>query len=209
MKKVFLTLALVTISILGHSQNNSKVIPPEPIEQSKFSIGVIGGFGHSFLMPYSNTAFCPSWNAGISAIYSPWQHWGVGLDALYSAEGAKFYYQNGASDQSDLTIHRELDYVRVPVKVIYFFRTYEKDFRPKVSLGPTLGVLVNEKNSSNASSVDLGANLTLGFNYRIARAIWINVDANYYQGFLDTYSGNSETDLNGNIRLNAGINFGF
>jgi len=209
MKKLSLLIALASTSIVGHSQNNNeKNVPPAPIEQSKFSIGIIGGFGHSFLMPYSNTTFRPSWNAGISAIYAPKQHWGIGIDVLYSVEGAKFKYTNPVS-QTDYTVQTELDYIRIPVKAIYFFRGYEKDFRPKVALGPTLGILMSETNSVNAASVDLGANLSLGFNYRIAKAIWINVDASYYQGFLDTYSSNSDKDLNGNIRLNAGINLGF
>lgn len=208
MKKLTLLLACFTMGMSLNAQNNNATVPPEPIEQSSFSIGFTGGFGHAFLMPYSNTVFRPSWDAGISAIYSPWKHWGIGLDALYSVEGAKFKY-SGTAGSSDYTVQTELDYVRVPLKAIYFFRTYEADFRPKITLGPTLGILVNDANRPNAQSVDFGANVSLGFNYRIARAIWINVDASYYQGFLDAYSGNSERDLNGNARLNAGINFGF
>ncbi len=209
MKKLSLFIALTSSSLLGYSQNNNeKNVPPEPIERSKFSIGVIGGFGDSFLLPYVNAQFRPSWNVGISAIYAPKQHFGIGIDALYSVEGAKFLYHN-PYNQTDYTSQTELDYIRIPVKAIFFFRGYEKDFRPKVALGPTLGILVNETNSVNAASVDLGANLSLGFNYRIAKAVWINVDASYYQGFLDVYSNNSENDLNGNVRLNAGINLGF
>jgi hypothetical protein len=206
--KTLLFIALASSALLGYSQNNNDVVPPAPVEQSKFSIGVKGGFGHSFMVPYKNYIFGPSWDAGISAIYAPGQHWGLGVDALYSMEGAKFEYLD---NETGIGYNRQatLDYIRIPVKAIYFFRGYDKDFRPKITLGPSLGILVGEVNSVNASSIDLGGKITAGFNYRVARAIWINVDASYYQGFLDVYSNNSENDLNGNVRLDAGINFGF
>jgi hypothetical protein len=206
--KPLLFIALASSALMGYSQNNNTVEPPAPIEQSKFSIGLKGGFGHSFIAPYKNYMFCPSWDAGVSAIYAPGQHWGLGVDALYSMEGVKFEYLD---NETGIGYDRQatLDYIRIPVKAIYFFRSYEKDFRPKISLGPSLGILVGEVNSVNASAIDLGGKLTAGFNYRIAKAVWINVDASYYQGFLDVYSNNSENDLNGNVRLDAGINFGF
>lgn len=209
MKKVFTIIALAASTVTGFAQeNNNKIDPPAPIEQSKFSIGVKGGFGHSFILPYQNYIFSPSWDAGISGIYAPGTHWGLGVDVLYSMEGGKFEFLNNTTGEG-YTRQVTLDYIRIPVKAIYFFRDYDKDFRPKVAIGPSLGVLVGEVNSTNASTIDLGGKLTAGFNYRIARAIWINVDASYYQGFMDIYSSNSENDLNGNVRLDAGINFGF
>lgn len=208
MKTTVLFIALTTTSILGYSQNNNDIKPPAPIEQSKFSIGLKGGFGHSFMLPYKNTIFCPSWDAGISGIYAPGKHWGLGVDVLYSMEGSRLEYTNPLTGLGYNT-KRTLDYIRIPVKAIYFFRDYQKDFRPKITLGPSLGILVGEVNSVNAASIDLGGKASIGFNYRVARAIWINVDATYYQGFMDVYSGNSNTDLNSNVRLDAGINFGF
>lgn len=208
MKNLSLIIAFTSATLVGYAQNNNEKEPPAPIEQSKFSIGVDGGFGHSFLQPYSNVVFRPSWSAGLSAVYAPGQHWGIGLGANYSVEGVKFKYTN-ANNQTEFTSQNELGYVRVPLKAIYFFRSYEKDFRPKVTLGPTLGILVNEVNSVNAASIDFGGNASLGFNYRLAKAIWLNVDAVYYQGFVDTYSTNSDNDLNANIRLNVGLHLGF
>lgn len=212
MKTLLTIIALTSSTLIGYSQdntgNNNKIEPPAPIAQSKFSIGLKGGFGHSFMVPYQNYIFCPSWDAGVSAIYAPGKHWGLGVDALYSMEGAKFEYLNAETGASS-DVQATLDYIRIPVKAIYFFRDYTKDFRPKVALGPSLGILVGEVNSRNAASIDLGGKFTAGFNYRVAKAIWINVDASYYQGFMDIYSNNSENDFNGNVRLDAGINFGF
>jgi hypothetical protein len=202
MKTLAFTIALFG-STLGFSQNNNDKVPAEPIKQSEFSIGLKGGFGHSFIMPYSNYTFNSSWDAGISATYSPWQHFGVGLDALYSQEGGSFIYRDSEIRTTTL------NYVRVPVKAIYFFNTYEHDFRPKISIGPTVGFLMSESNSSSANFLDLGANATLGFNYRLARAVWLNADASYYHGFMDVYDSNVENDNNGNIRLDIGISLGF
>ena len=201
MKKIILSISLL-VSGLCAAQNNNTIIPVQPIEQSKFSLGVVGGFGHSFIVPYQDYSFNSSWDAGLSLVFSPWTHWGIGMDAVYSSEGS-------AIQKNDVTYKTQLDYVRVPVKAIYFFKTYESDFRPKITLGPSFGFLVNEVNSTNAASFDLGANVSAGFNYRLMRAVWFNADVNYYQGLLDIYSTNSLNDMNGNIRLNLGLSFGF
>lgn len=201
MKKFVVILAIATVSLRSFSQNNT-IIPEKPIEESKFSFGIKGGFGHSFLIPYKGNVFMPSWDAGLSAVYSPFMHWGFGLDAVYSAEGVKF-------ENSETTSITNLNYVRVPLKAIYFFNKYENDFRPKVAIGPTIGFLTNSKDNPGFNKTDLGGNVSAGFNYRLLRAVWLSVDANYFQGFTDVYKANSETDLNGNIRLDVGINIGF
>jgi len=202
MKKLTLILALATVSAAGFSQNNNDKIPADPIEQSKFSIGVKGGFGHSFVIPYKNYIFNSSWDAGLSMMYAPGVHWGVGADVLYSAEGTSLKTEG-------VTYATKLDYVRVPIKATYFFRKYEDDFRPKVSLGPTVGFMVNDHGNKGFQTFDFGASASLGFNYRLLRAVWFNADVTYNQGFLDIYHSNSETDLNGNVRLDLGFSFGF
>ena len=202
MKKLTLLLALVSGSLASFAQNNNDKIPPAPIEESKFSLGVKGGFGHSFLIPYNNYKFMPSWDAGLSAVYSPYVHFGFGLDATYSEEGSKL-------EMSDYTNTIDLNYVRIAPKAIYFFRAYEMDFRPKISLAPTVGFLTNSADAEGFKKVDFGASASVGFNYRLVRAIWLSVDASYYQGLIDSYEPNNETDLNGNARLDVGLNFGF
>lgn len=202
MKKISLLLSAFFVSLTVFSQNNNDIIPSKPIRQSKFSLGIKGGVGHSYIAPYRDYAFNLSGNVGLSAVVSPWTNWGIGIDAFYSSEGATF-------KSSDLEFAQQLDYIRIPLKGIYFFRDYEQDFRPKVTFGPSLGILINEKNSVNASALDLGGNVSLGFNYRLVRAVWLNADLNYYQGFTDVYANNSAKDLNGNIRLDLGVSFGF
>jgi hypothetical protein len=210
MKKIILFLSCIATSYFSFSQNNN-IDPPVPAEQSAFSIGPQGGFGHSFICSSTETSrFQPSWDAGISAVYSPWVHWGIELDVRYSVEGRRIERTVIQGDVSNtVTSIAQLNYWRIPLKGVYFFRTYEHDFRPKITLGPTIGFLTSEVNSVGARPVDFGANASLGFNYRLVRAIWLTADVNYYQGFLDVYDNTSEKELNGNVRFDLGVSFGF
>jgi hypothetical protein len=201
-KKISLLLSLAFGTLLSVAQNNNSILTPDPVRQSNFSISITGGYGHSFLVPYRNYAFNSTWNAGLSAAYSPWVHWGLGLNALFSSEGSTF-----TSGERGYNTTR--DYIRIPLKAVYYFNKYENDFRPKVSLGPGLGFLVNEANTGGAASFDFGANLSAGFNYRLLRAVWLSAELCCYQGFTDMYPENSATDLNGSIRANVGLSFGF
>jgi hypothetical protein len=211
MKKILLFLNCIAISYFSFSQNNNKIDPPVPAEPSVFSIGPQGGFGHSWIHSSAEgTRFQPSWDAGISAVYSPWEHWGFELDARYSVEGRKIEREVKQGDViKTITSVTQLNYLRIPIKGVYFFRTYEHDFRPKITLGPSIGFLTGEINSVGANTVDFGVNASLGFNYRLVRAIWLTADVNYYQGFVDVYDNTSDRELNGNIRLDLGVSFGF
>jgi hypothetical protein len=42
----------------------------------------------------------------------------------------------------------------------------------------------------------------------VARAVWLTVDAGYYHGLMDVYPG-GDNNMNGNARLDIGMNFGF
>jgi hypothetical protein len=204
MKKLtFLTGCLLS-SFIAFSQSNNNIDPPVPAEQSAFSIGPQGGFGHAFITPYDGARFQPSWDAGIQAIYAPGAHWGIELDIRYSAEGSKI-----VDEENNSTNATYLRYVRVPLKAVYFFNRYEDDFRPKIALGPAVGFLNEQVNSRGAKSFDFGANASLGFHYRLVRAVWLTADVNYYQGFTDIYDATSENELNGNLRLDMGVSFGF
>lgn len=203
MKKIVLSVTLFTTSI-SFAQNNNNLDPPVPVKQSVFSLGAQGGFGHSYLTNFSNKKFQPSWDAGIVAIYSPGVHWGVELDVRYSAEGVKV---ENVETKRDHSVY--LRYIRIPLKATYFFRKYEDDFRPKISLGPEIGFLNEEVNSMGANTFDFGLNGSIGFHYRLVRAIWFTADVNYYQGFIDTYDVTQANELNGDVRLDLGLSFGF
>ncbi|MCD6067967.1 MAG: hypothetical protein K0S33_2793 [Bacteroidetes bacterium] len=171
-------------------------------QTTSFSIGPTVGASHSVLMPYNNWEFNPQWTAGLSWIYGPMQHFAIGGDVRYSLEGGKF--KSGSETGSSVI---RMDYLRVPVKAMYFFGTYEQDFRPKITLGPSVGFLVDEKNTepAPANKVDFGLNGSVGFNYRMMENLWLNVDANYYQGLLKVRDATSLSEHNANIGLQLGV----
>jgi hypothetical protein len=167
---------------------------------SRFSIGPTVGASHAFLIPYKSWQFNPQWTAGLSWIYSPYEHFGLGGDVRYSAEGGKLNLEPGTT-----TIR--LDYLRVPIKAMYFFNGVEDNIRPKVTLGPSVGFLVDELNTEPvpANKVDFGVNASAGFNYRMMENLWLNVDVNYYQGLIKIREAGSTKELNGNLGLQLGV----
>jgi hypothetical protein len=169
---------------------------------SKFSIGPSFGYGHAYMTPY-NSEFFPTWSVGLVSNYSPYEHFGVGLDVRYSSEGSRTKIEGG-------TRTTELNYIRIPVKAIVYFRKYEDDFRPKLTVGPSFGFLVSENDpyDSHAWPFDAGVNASLGFNYRLREAIWLNTDVNFYQGLTDVRKESGVQERNANIGLNLGIAFG-
>lgn len=189
MKKILLIAGLV-FSLKGISQN--------------LSVGPVVGGQHAFITPYSDWRFNPEWNAGLSLTYSTMEHWGYGLESKYSREGARFQNSEG------ITSGVLLEYIRVPLKAMYFFNDYGQSIRPKVTLGPSLGFLINGKDlAPTVNKFDIGANASAGINFRLATDIWLNTDLNYYQGFRKINPGISTTEWNSNVGVNCGVTFGF
>jgi hypothetical protein len=182
-----------------NAQNNAETTGDE----SEFSIGPVAGFGPAWIAPGANTQYYPSWSAGVMAIYSPYEWWGIGYDIRYSVEGGKNHYEFG-----DRTT--KLQYVRIPVKGMVFFGDYEDDFRPKLTLGPSLGFLIDGSDDFNAETYpfDFGVNASAGFNYRLRPGAWLNFGLNFYQGVLDVRKNTGKREFNGNLGLDFGISFG-
>ena len=172
-------------------------------EDARFTIGTKGGFGHSYMMPYKNSGFHGSWHIGLTTAYQLSDRWAVGADALYSSEGATF---RSVNTPVETMMSIELDYMRVPLRAMYFLAPRTSDFRPKLSVGPTFGVLMAE--GTGYKDMDFGVSAALGFNYELLESFWLTTDVNYYHGLMDVYAGNAESDRNGNIRLDIGFTFG-
>jgi hypothetical protein len=175
--------------------------------QAVFSIGPTVGGSHAFLTGNQDWDFYPVWNAGITSTYGTREWWGIGADVRYSVEGSKIEF-------GSTTRTTRLDYIRVPIKGMIFFRKYEDDFRPKITLGPSVGFLVKEENdyvdtyNLTANQFDFGVNASVGFNYRTTENSWINFDINYYQGLMDVRDNPNQTEYNGNIGINLGFAIG-
>lgn len=175
-----------------------------------FSIGPTVGFGHTGIRNTDEIdQFKAYWNAGIILNYSTSEHVGFAANVLWSREGG-LVERSSDGIQSDLT----LQYIRVPLKFAYFFGEFKNDFRPKVTIGPTFGFLVdahNDMEDTGRSDVmdfyeafDFGMNASLGFNWKLAENMWLNTDLGYYTGFRAIRSN----QYNSNFGLNVGIAFG-
>jgi outer membrane protein W len=198
MKRVMIITAILGIGIISKAQT--------------FSIGPTGGYGHSWITNSSgDSKFNPAWNAGLSFIYSTRSNFGIGADVKYSTEGNKVV-ENGITN----TINA--NYVRVPLKLIYFFGASNSAVRPKISAGPSFGFLTAANETSNVSGVkvktdisndiknfDFGVDAAAGLNFRLAPRTWLNTDIGYYQGLTDMTKNNNATQRNGNVGVNVGL----
>ncbi|HET8573931.1 MAG TPA: porin family protein [Edaphocola sp.] len=210
--------------------------------QKYVSLGPVAGFGHSGVSNGDldhtmnvKSGFHPSFSVGLGLIYAKGPHWGFGGELLYAQEG----YQKNFSDKnvSGLSFDEtnNAGYIRLPLRVYYFFGQYRQKVRPKVYAGPSLGFNVGNKVKREAdnglmqmiadnapvadfNAFDLGLQAGAGVNITLGKAIWLNLDLNYYQGFLDAVKDpehvanfddvKTGTNLNNHLRLQAGLLFG-
>jgi hypothetical protein len=188
MKKAILIVLMTAAAICLNAQD------------ARFTLGSKFSYGHSYLMPYSNNVFHSSWAAGLAMEYRTGERLAFGADILYSSEGAKL-------KSGDLTASTELDYLRVPLRVLYYFGDSDKDFRARIFGGPTPGILFAE--NTGYKDFDLGLNAGLGMSYRLMDDFWITADADYYHGLMDTNPASTVNEKNGNIRIDLGLMFSF
>lgn len=203
MKKTILAIITLTITSLVSAQN--------------ISIGPTGEFGHSWITgTHGDKKFNPMWSAGISFIYSIKTNFGIGADIKYSAEGNKTVI-NGFAGQTKNTINA--NYIRVPIKLIYFFGKYGNAVRPKIYAGPNFGFLttvnlisettgyskVKTNFKNGIKNFDLGLTAAAGLNFRLASKTWLNTDVAFYQGLSNITKNEGITQHNGNLGVNVGL----
>jgi len=206
MKKVMIIVAILGIGIISKAQT--------------FSIGPTGGFGHSWITNTNGTTkFNPAWNAGIASVYSTSTHFGIGVDVKYSAEGKKVKDVNSVADGAqNVNSTINANYVRVPVKAIYFFGDNNSTVRPKIYAGPSFGFLAGGKTVTHTDGVvsktdasddiknfDFGATAGAGLNFKVAPRTWLNTDVAFYQGITDINKAGNITQRNGNVGVNVGL----
>lgn len=196
MKQLMLSVAAVIAFTCSYAQMN-------------ISIGPNAGFGHTWMSGTGDNRYQPAGNFGLALVYSHNNHVGLGVDLKYSIEGGKKEFAN-------IDLVNRLNYIRIPIKGIYFFRDYGASFRPKISLGPSFGFLVGGKQEIGSierdakdlfKSVDVGLLGSVGFHYNLVTNTWLHFDVSYYNGFSDV-SEASETNKNRNIGVNLGVAFG-
>lgn len=231
MRKIFILILIATSAI---NNSNAQTTTASSGFTSYFSAGPRLGVNFSDLSGVDNSDMKAGLLAGAFVVYSFQEHFGVSLDLLYSREGAKYtttLTTPGFEFKSD--VKSRLNYLRIPLQACVFFGQYGDAFRPKVSLGPDLGLLLSAENKSttttndgttsseesttkdskdNFKSTDFGAIAGAGFNLRVAEETWFNFDLRYYIGasdIRDVQPAGTDDIKNTNISVSAGIAFGF
>ena len=186
-----------------------------------FSIGPTAGFGHSWITNIDGDGkFNPMWSAGFSFIYSNKTNFGIGVDIKYSSEGNKKHYKPGDNGSTvDFVGIINENYIRVPVKIIYFAAKYGSAVRPKLYVGPSFGFLTSanqvyddDKTKQDIKrfmkSFDFGITAGAGLNFRLASKTWLNTDLAFYQGLSNITKNQGTTQHNGNLGVNVGLLLG-
>ena len=183
--------------------------------QDNVSLGPTAGFGHGWLSNSADARYHPTGNLGLTLIVSTETRFGFGADVKWSIEGGKTSTNTG-------TVTTRLDYIRVPLKAMYFFGDLGNRVRPKVTIGPSFGLLAGGKQKYEAAdkvvsemkakdianSFDIGLNASAGLNYRLINKTWLNLDLNYYHGLSDALKAADADNKNRNIGINVGVTFG-
>ena len=202
MKRILIIAAALFTNATAFSQEDSRG------GNNTFSMGPSVGVGHTGVRNTVGTAmFKPAWSAGLIFNYSSSQHIGISADVLWSFEGGLTDY---IGTESDL----DLEYIRIPLKFVYYFGSFEDDFRPKLTIGPSMGFLLNADSyvegfgttdvTSMYEMFDIGLNASAGLNWKIQNNVWLNADLNYYTGFTAIRADH----YNNNLGLKIGMAFG-
>ncbi len=197
------------------------------------SFGPKAGINFSTLTNPDNGESLTGLTAGGFYVYSIIENFGVSADLLYSGEGGKFTteFSDGNIFQK-IELRSRLHYIRVPILANIFFGRYGDNFRPKFSVGPSFGFLAGVTNkaisittegstevraetkntsSSGYATMDVGLLIGAGFNYKVADAMWFNMDVRYTFGLTDIYETNLLTinDVKTNAAsITVGLAFG-
>ncbi len=195
------------------------------VQAQRTSIGITAGTGTAWLSDTdTDVAFNPVWNAGATLVYSSETHWGFGADIKYSREGVKYTYAGtGNYNGQTMTTKVGSDYIRIPLRAIYFFNKNDNAFRPNISVGPSVGFLTGgqirsydgNKNEIAKSPVedsfkafDFGLQGTVGASFMLSDGLWLSADIAYYQGLTKQNKFGTNTMLNSNLGINLGLRIG-
>ena len=195
------------------------------VNAQRTSIGVTAGAGTAWISDtHQDVTFNPAFNIGGTLVYSTKRHWGFGVDVKYYREGVRTTYP-GYPPYSGQTLTTKVgsDYIRIPLRVIYFFNSDDKKIRPNISVGPSFGFLTggqihNYDGNDNVitkslvkdyyNSFDLGLQGTVGASFMLSDGVWLSADLAYYHGLLQVNQNGSSNMMNRNLGVNLGLRFG-
>ncbi|WP_337044354.1 porin family protein [Emticicia sp. 17c] len=193
--RLFLISALLTLSFFGFAQPTTSLGPKIGVNVTTFrpkaeSFDLLSGL-----------------NAGLFLNHSINSNFGIMVEGTYSQMGTKV--QNGGNME-------RIHYLQIPVAAVYYFGQRGQAFRPKIFAGPYLGILLAATDRTGSkvangqpvyTNADVGAQVGLGFNYRIKNETWLNADVRYIRGFGDITREPSTSFQNVGVGINLGISF--
>lgn len=179
------------------------------VKAQTLSVGPVLGANFSTISDLPNAKSRIGISAGAFANYSIDEHYGLNMKLIFSQLGAKI---------ENSTISNRLNYFQIPLSGVYFFGVAGNSLRPKIFVGPYVGILLNAKDNNGNDIVvangddyfnklDFGGQIGVGFNYRIMSRTWLNVDASYAGSFGKISDVTNVAYKNRALSLNVGISF--
>lgn len=179
-------------------------------------IGPVAGIGHSWV---HNLHLPGSYNTqksvGINYVGLLTRHWGIGSQLTLSAQGYQVNYQNAMQSFTPV-------YLRLPMRLYYFFGKPGNVVRPDVFFGSSVGFKVAESshttaayretykiNTSSFHAFDAGIAGGAGLNVKLAPNTWLNMDMGFYSGVTDAVEDMGDVyNPQSDVELNVGLLFG-
>ncbi|MCR9062993.1 MAG: PorT family protein [Cytophagales bacterium] len=198
MKKL-LTFTVLSICLLAFSQKTYA---------QDTSWGPMAGInGSTITGDFPLNTYKPGVTLGAFLNHSTRERTGLKVEALYSQMGTNF---DGFQDKI------EMHYFQVPVYGVWYLNDRGNDFRPKLMIGPYIGILVKGSGSNtsdntftteNFNSVDFGGKAAAGFNWKVSPNIWLNSELFIGSSFANIYKTDIVNIKNQNFGLNMGLSF--
>jgi hypothetical protein len=233
MMKVIIQVLLILIaaitSLSGRAQNNNSLLQHRT---HIFHFAPVVGRNISHLT-LDSTQSTDGSLAGVAFTYRhKKKHFSTSISAIYSSRGAQWSMvepgQYGETYEWDF--YEQLRYIEMPLKFTWiFFGDSSSVFRPKVSLGPSFGLLVNARRHSeyeipewqtssepiitdvkdHYKPFDVGVVGSIGFNWEVRQRRWVTLEAGYTYGLLDINKNPAVTEavMNRDLFILAGVEF--
>lgn len=179
-----------------------------PIISQTLSIGPIVGINVSKFKINDASKNLVGMSIGGLANYSVNEHVGISAKLLFSQLGSKYTTNNATS---------RLNYLQMPISLVYYFGDAGNKLRPKIYAGPYFGTLLSaidankndllENGENPYNKLDIGGQLGVGFNYLLKSRTWLNLDLGYGESLGDILKSDAATEHNKAVTLKLGLSF--
>jgi opacity protein-like surface antigen len=171
--------------------------------------------GENFAPGYDDKEMHVSYGFGMRMVASVHPNWGISSDLKFSSEGGTF-----GKDGSDARRVFRANYLRHALQGVYFFGDRGNRVRPKISVGPSVGIYAGGKSrlkdggsesmpdikSKNIFKTwDFGLTGAAGVNVRLKETVWLSAEGAYYHGLTDVNDLTSQTMHHRGLAFNIGL----